>query len=308
MLDRAPIRILALCSSYNRSAVTLLALRSLHDQQLSADTKIQFAVVDDASTDGTQEAIRRTFPDVIVLNTRGDLYWAGGMRFGFLQLWNSSDYTHLLVFNDDGLFFPNAINALLEAAEHSGCGLLGDCVVVGALCDKVTRTLTYGGLKQRRWRPKVFLQAVPPTQEVQVVDTLNMNLALISRKTLTRNGFLDDGFTHSGADYDFGFRASRNGTNIFLARGFLGECCRNSIAGTWEDVQLSFFRRWLLIRQPKGLPFGPRYKYLRLHAPYIWIPIWAWPYAKLFVSHPLHRIQLIITNTIGRGIIRLLGK
>lgn len=277
------IHILALCATYNRRDITIASLRSLRAQILPPNTVMDIAVVDDASTDGTLESLQDIFPDILTIDCGGGSYWAGAMRHGVKNFWNQERYTHLLVFNDDITIFQHSISKLIEVAiryeNHFGV------VAVGAMVDSVKGILTYGGMKRIPYLPSIYLDRVKPTLDAQVVDTLNMNFALISKSCLARNELIRSGFTHSLADFDFGLRASKNGAKIILAPKFLGSCSRNSRVGTWEDIDLTFSRRWSLIFGPKGLPLYPRFIYLRSHAPYVWPFIYFWPYARLIISH-----------------------
>ncbi len=275
--------ILGLCATYNRRDITIAALENFKNQLLPPKAAMDIAIVDDASTDGTLEAIHNLYPDVLTINSGGGLFWAGAMRLGFNHFWNQAKYTHLLVFNDDIVLFKNSIIELIDTAmcfdNQSGV------IVVGAMIDGETGLLTYGGLKRKAYRPLVYLDRVKPKGKPQFVDTLNMNLALISRSCLANNEFIRSGFTHSLADFDFGLRASKNKTRVVLAPSILGECSRNQITGTWQDANLTFSQRWTLIFQPKGLPLYPRFKYLKLHARFIWPFILFLPYIRLGISH-----------------------
>jgi len=244
------MEILALCATYNRRDITLAALGSLKEQALPVGVRMQIAVVDDASTDGTPEAIRKNFPDVSIIGTSGGFFWAGAMRFGFKKFWDPQKYTDLLVFNDDVILYNNAIYELINTARYSE-NSCGGTIVVGAMKDPETRKITYGGLIKKPYRPSIYLERVSPTGNVQSVDTLNMNLALIDKNCLSQNEFIRAGFTHSLADYDFGLRAKKKGARLLLAPEFMGECSRNQANGTWEDSSLPFIRRFSLIWHPK---------------------------------------------------------
>lgn len=253
---------------------------------------MQIAVVDDASHDGTLGAIRREFPDILTVASSGGLYWAGAMRFGFQQFWNTEKYSYLLVFNDDCVFYPDAVSKLLEVAQSSDSP---SSVVVASFRDAATGALTYGGLRRQRWSPApVYLDPVAPTNNIQVVDTFNMNMALISNVCLKKNELIRSCFTHGAADYDFGLRVTKNGEVVSLAPGFLGECSRNQPTGTYADEELPFKQRWILLRQPKGLPFRPQFAYLKMHAPYIWPAILIRQYAGFPISHFIKRIIRMI--------------
>ena len=62
---------------FNRRETTLVALGRLVSQ--ANDLQLDIVLVDDASTDGTAEAVRSEFPQVKVVQTSGDYYWAASM-------------------------------------------------------------------------------------------------------------------------------------------------------------------------------------------------------------------------------------
>jgi GT2 family glycosyltransferase len=291
--------ILALCATFNRCDVTLAALDSLRAQELPLGARLSLAVVDDASSDGTLAAVRERVPNALTASTEGGLYWAGTMRMGYALFWDPGQYSHLLVFNDDCVFYPGALVRLLAVAEAavSPAGV----IAVAAFRDVRSGTLTYGGLRRRPGWPAVYLDRVAPGSEPLPLDTCNMNLTLISAACLARNELIGREFTHSLADFDFGLRASRNGATVLLAPGFLGECSRNRSEGTWEDSSLPIRRRWRLMHQPKGLPVRPRLHYLRSHAPYTWLPIFVWPYFRLALSHAAGSAKRLASGRRGIG-------
>jgi len=267
---------------------------SIEKQKLMPNVNIQIAVVDDASIDGTCDAIRKYLPYVKIIRSTGDLYWAGAMRYGFSQLWNPNVYSYLLVFNDDCDIYPNAISDLIIIAEKSIINGYGNVVVVSSMQEEKSGEWTYGGLRKKKYLPAIYLEPVLPNYCEQIIDSFNMNLVLISKECLDKNEFIPDYFTHGYADYDFGLRISRNKSKIILAPGYQGTCSRNDIKNTWLDINISFRKRWFLIQQPKGLPFRQRYKYLKYHAPYAWPLIFIWPYMKYPVLHVIDRAIKIL--------------
>ena len=73
-------------------------------------------VVDNGSTDGSEEAIQSVFPSVSFIQTGGNLGYAGGNNAGIrFAISHGADYVWLL--NNDTTVDPKALTALVEAAK-----------------------------------------------------------------------------------------------------------------------------------------------------------------------------------------------
>ncbi|MFN2126890.1 MAG: glycosyltransferase family 2 protein, partial [Anaerolineales bacterium] len=64
---------------FNRKGYTRKCLASFKKQDTD---QFSLIVVDDNSPDGTGEMIRREFPDTILLEGNGDLWWVGSINKG----------------------------------------------------------------------------------------------------------------------------------------------------------------------------------------------------------------------------------
>ena len=113
----AGIRIAAVMAVHNRRDLTLACLDSLRAQQVPGVTLDVF-VLDDASTDGTAEAVTQRHPDVRLLRGDGHLYWNGGMRRALDEAM-AGDYDYYLWMNDDTTLVDDGVLALLLQTEHS---------------------------------------------------------------------------------------------------------------------------------------------------------------------------------------------
>ncbi len=71
-------KIAALLTCFNRKQKTLVCLEALFNQVLPADVDISAYLVDDASTDGTSDVVRQTYPQVKIFSGDGNLFWNGG--------------------------------------------------------------------------------------------------------------------------------------------------------------------------------------------------------------------------------------
>lgn len=101
---------------YNRKDITAQCLESLYKQN---NKDFRVIVVDDGSKDGTSEMIRQSFPEVILLQGDGNLWWTGGTNMGIkhaLSLAKDEDFVMLL--NDDLVVDQNFIGDMYEVASH----------------------------------------------------------------------------------------------------------------------------------------------------------------------------------------------
>lgn len=114
-----------IASVRNRREITLQCLSSLDRVNLDR-LSIKRIIVDDGSIDGTSDTIRRRFPDVRIIEGTGDLWCSGGNNLG-LEHALASDFDYILIVNDDTVFDPKFLQAMVETAETR------DRTVVGAL-------------------------------------------------------------------------------------------------------------------------------------------------------------------------------
>lgn len=265
--------LVTLATVYNRKDATLTCLESLIRACNLAGFNATHFIVDDNSSDGTSEAIKKYFPSVNIFHGNGALYWAGGMRYGFNKIKENYDYDFLIAYNDDCIFGPYSIVNLVAGFEQS-FSRIG--IVVGSLLNPKNRSISYGGRVLRwksRWLPPSFELAMPAAENYIEVDSLNMNLCCVKADLLSCIGFLDIHYTHSVADFDFGLRAKKAGYNILLAPSAVGYCSDNSPLGTSREKGLSICARAKRIFSIKEYPLLSIVYYYKSHGGVLW-PIW----------------------------------
>ena len=77
------MKIAVLITCHNRKAKTVACLHALFANDLPKDYSLEIFLVDDGSTDGTEQAVRGRYPKVNIIKGDGNLYWNGGMRVAF---------------------------------------------------------------------------------------------------------------------------------------------------------------------------------------------------------------------------------
>jgi GT2 family glycosyltransferase len=265
------IKVIALATFHNRKDKTIRALHSLHLQKKINNVELEFCLVDDGSTDNTSDEIRKNFTDIKLLNGDGSLYWARGMLFGWNNYVKQQEYDYLLVFNDDIIAFPIALHSLIKSAAELKNQSIDCFAISGGLKDPNTNDVTYGCVKRSsKFNPLAF-KLLTPNGSLQKCSTLNMNLALISKKAINNTNFLSPNYIHKAADFDFGLRLVKSGGFVFLERHFLGVCERNKLSESLKDPNLGVVDRWKYFIHPKGGGhIKHRIVYYRNHAGIFW--------------------------------------
>ena len=111
--------------NWNGKRDTLECLESLRSISYS---NFKILVVDNASNDGSVEAIRQQFQHVEVICNKENLRFAGGNNVGILHaLKNSADYVLLL--NNDTVVKKNFLSELINIAESD--------TTIGMTCSKI---------------------------------------------------------------------------------------------------------------------------------------------------------------------------
>lgn len=198
--------------TWNLRETTLDCLESLEQMRYS---NYRIVVVDNASTDGTAEAIAEAHPDVEVLINERNLGYAGGCNVGLrYALAHGAD--HILAINNDVSVDPAMLDELMRWAEPD-VGIVTPKIYfasdpqriwsVGGLRHPLTLEMTHRGdgeLDRGQW------------EEVLERDYLVGTAHLYSRSLLEAIGLLDAGHFVYYDDPDICIRAQRAGYRLLM--------------------------------------------------------------------------------------------
>lgn len=282
------VRVAAVLTVHNRRALTLACLRSLAAQRVP-DGTLEVFLVDDGSTDGTSDAVRREHPDVRLIPGDGQLYWTGGMRRA-LATAMADDYDHYLWMNDDTVLLDDGVVArLLETERGLRDRGRAPVVVVGTTRHPETGEPTYGGqVRLSRWR-RVEWTLVPPGDEPRRSETMNGNIVLVPRAVVERVGNIDPAYVQQMGDLDYGLRAAAAGCEIWVAPGTLGECASHPARRTdQQPLRRELRRLWSV----KELAPGPWRVFTRRWAGSLWFLFWLSPYLRRSIGLVLQRLHV----------------
>ncbi|WP_207494059.1 glycosyltransferase family 2 protein [Aridibaculum aurantiacum] len=250
-----------LMTTYNRKLKTLACLKSLYSQQLPAGVQLVVHITDDASIDGTPEAVAATYPAVNLHKGTGSLYWAGGMRYTWQQAMTGKPQYYFLV-NDDTVLEPNAVATLLKSSASAPA----PSICIGSTIDHETGKQSYGGSRltaSRAWKSSM----VAPGNDFIHCDFGNANIMLVPAEIVQNIGILSDGYTHSLADYDYTLKAKKAGYQVIIAPGYLGSC-KDDHGNNWKSQNVPLKERIQYLKSPKGLAYSEYLLFIRRHFPF----------------------------------------
>ena len=247
------MEVAVLMSVFNRREKTLACLSACFAQfeVMKPDRKYSFSVymTEDGCTDGTSDAVSEFFPSVHIIHGDGTLYWNRGM----CAAWNEaakSDPDFYIWLNDDTIIRDGALSVLLETSAA-----LGHRAIVAGTAAGSDGILTYGG---RTSGGKIIV----PDKTIPVgCDIFNGNLVLVPRHVFKKLGTMDQVFSHSFGDYDYGVRAEKSGITSVVAPGILASCDRNPGLPAWRDASFSLKQRYAALMSPKGRPLKEQFIY-----------------------------------------------
>jgi GT2 family glycosyltransferase len=208
-------RVLGIVLNYNGRDLTLATLASL---SAVGDPRLELLVVDNGSTDGSDDAVAERFPGVRRLRTEANLGISGGLNLGFrVGLEESFDF--LMPMNNDIEVAPDLLGHLLDlAAGRPRAGIVGPKCYYHA-----ERDLLWSAGGRLRFREAVTHERGMGERDRgrydrdERVDYVNGALMLIRRQALLDAGLWDPVYHVSVEDADFCARAVRAGWECWYA-------------------------------------------------------------------------------------------
>lgn len=267
------VRIAVLTTCFNRRLVTIPNLEKLRRAlRMVSDLEAHFYVVDDASPDGTYEAVKASLPDAVVIRTAGDCFWTGGMTFAHKAARSSqSGYEAYLLFNDDVAVDEFAVKEFFDAyigTKRGKCPAL-----VGATHEPENPSLiSYSGFNRAsKWRPRSVSRVIPEPDKLVPLEMPNANFLLVDSRIFDEIGGLDYGYVHGHADIDLGLRLAKSGREVLLFGRPIGQCARNQPLNLMLQ-KLSYRERFKLIHGPKYSNHD-FFRFCRKHYPLLLYPL-----------------------------------
>ncbi len=255
---------------HNRIRYTRPFVESLFESRYANFTLF---IVDDGSTDGSGDYLRRNWPQVRIIEGDGNLYWTKAANEGIRAARADGSYDCVVTLNDDVTIPPDFLANLVAALRQHPHAVIGS-----QCCDKHTGRWDNSGFR-RNWliarnEPIPF----DPDTDVSTVTHVCARGTAYPMRLFDEVGLFDERWLRMGGDDDLTFRAARAGWDILVcnrARHY----CHIDATPTHDYLQrfsLGNFRRYLFgMKSPCRLTkrFLTTYRHCR--------PRWYWPISLL---------------------------
>ncbi|MCC7303409.1 MAG: glycosyltransferase family 2 protein [Bacteroidia bacterium] len=205
---------------HNRIEYTLECISSIR-----AKAKVCFTIVicDDGSTDGTSNILRENFPEGVLLNGDGKLWWTGGMNRCVEYVLEHSLDTADVVFsmNNDAVIDDRTFSSLLDAHHKSPKAIIG---CVNLFYNERTKIEPSATRKTRRLGIPFYLiynkwgEDVRKYQGLHAVHGLSGKGVLIPISVFRKIGLYNqEKLPHYHADTEFTIRATNVGIPVYIS-------------------------------------------------------------------------------------------
>lgn len=191
-------------------------------------SRFQVIVVDNGSSDGTAEHLRRSYPIVEVIQNRSNLGYAVSNNMGIIR----AVAPYILLLNPDARVSPPTIDELVwHMGAHPNVGIMGPKLIrpngdLDAACRRqfptprdylfhfILRGVPLGKLfPQSETIARYHVTSSDPDEE-RDVGAIAGAFLLFRREVLDTVGYLDEQFFIFGEDLDFCFRAVLSGWKV----------------------------------------------------------------------------------------------
>lgn len=220
---------------------------------------IDVYLVDDASLDGTSDAVIQKYPQVSVIHGDGNLFWCRGMNLAWKYANNKKNYDYYVWLNDDLVLYDNSFKELLE------CSYLNDnrAIISGIVQGATSKKAIYGGYNKQK-------KVIEPTGEMQDICHLNGNFVIVPKYVFEKIGFFDPVYHHDIGDVDYGLVAIENGIKVLTTRSFIG-LSEDSLKTSMRirKSKTNVISRFRKLYSPLGCPPYISYHFRKKHYGYM---------------------------------------
>lgn len=198
--------------NWNGLMFTKQCLNSLRTLQYRS---VQVIVVDNASSDGSAEILKKEYPEVVIIHAGSNLGFAGGNNLGFQYAFQHG-FSYIMMLNNDTIVEPDFMDHLIHYMEtHPETGAIQPRIHF-----EHDRSLIWnGGSRHAVWPGFLYAQDAgrkPGKKSLQLkkVDWITGCAFLIRTDVLQKTGLLAENLFMYSEDVDLSMRIKAHGYSL----------------------------------------------------------------------------------------------
>ena len=225
--------------SYNTRDLLMKCISSIIESTPHEDVEI--VVVDNASTDGSYEAVRGDHPQAVAIGNRINVGFAAACNQGI----RATSAPFILLLNSDAQLTSRAFQALCDCMRFDRCGAAG-CRLINAEGDEMVSVRNFltpfnQALELTRITNKLHSRQLRRTYRPTLsqenpdcsVDWVEGSCLMLRRAALDELGLFDERFFMYSEDEDLCMRLKQRGWSICFSAG--GSAVHRGGASTSQD-------------------------------------------------------------------------
>lgn len=220
-------------------------------------------VIDNGSTDGTQDYIINHFPEVDFTQNEENLGFGKANNLGIEKAYkNGADFFYLM--NQDAWLFENSLEKLLEVYENypnkEEIGILSPMHLDGSESNLDFHFEKYLAKSSdtNRFISDIFFKNTKTYYEINFVNAAHW---FIPKKTIEKVGGFNPFYFHYGEDYDYVNRMLFQKKKILICP-FSRVVHATKQSMTFKDADAAYIEKWLSLRLQKQTQFmNPAYTF-----------------------------------------------
>lgn len=241
--------------SFNTRQLILDCLRSIYDT--AADLNLEVIVVDNASTDDSPQAIKKSFPQVKLIQNQTNLGFTKANNQGI----KTSRRECVMLLNSDTIVKPGALHTLVSYLDsHPQVGIVGPQLInpddsiqpSGGYLPRLSNIIAWMLFIDdlpfiKPWFWSYQLRYLPKFHHTRLFGWLQGAALVLRRSTLDQIGSLDESIFMYAEDVELCFRAQKAGWLIYLVAeaqvihlGFRSGSPETAILGEYQGLKYIF--------------------------------------------------------------------
>lgn len=233
---------------HNRRETTLQALQSLARIKTEG-LDVRIFIVDDGSIDGTAEAIRNRYPEVVLITGDGSLHYAAGTNRGIEKAleWNAD---FVVAMNDDAIFHEKFLVRLIGTARSNPRSIIGALLLLWDEPHRVFQIDPKWNTSAGGWTFTDDLTKFALPTDPFKVECIVGNCVLFPAEAIREIGLMDEHhFPHGWGDAQYTVKMKKAGWQLLVDPNAFVWCEPNTYPKPLHDLSKAEILKTLLLNE-----------------------------------------------------------